>query len=384
MANQIIVSEDRNEITVVEGETRIVEVVTQGPQGPIGPIGPAGPSGSSILNQITSGSVTASVDIGSSLFRISSGAQPYLGLTYENGGIMRHQNSTPPYFTIFNNNGGVNMTPGAIGFIEIGGQRGGSGGTMVRFSGTYIGDGNSRNARLSIGTAQGTGFGGNQISIFKLSAGSFTNQPITIIGTGVDSYSTSSIDITGSYASRATTIINGGTGNSIASFDYNGVPQTVLFPNGNWGINTFIDGGQKLQVTGNTRLAGDTTITGSLTVTGDITAQTLVVQTITSSVSFITGSTKFGSLSTKTHEFTGSVFVSGSIGIGTNAPAYALDVRTTSGFIAAAFKSQYAATGYIGTDNGGVWLGVGADGFRTAFFADGSGNSLIFRSNSVL
>lgn len=46
--------------------------------------------------------------------------------------------------------------------------------------------------------------------------------------------------------------------------------------------------------------------------TGTITAQTLVIQTVTSSVSFVTGSTKFGSISANTHQFTGSVSVSGS------------------------------------------------------------------------
>jgi hypothetical protein len=43
-----------------------------------------------------------------------------------------------------------------------------------------------------------------------------------------------------------------------------------------------------------------------------LTAQTLVVQTITSSVDFVTGSTRFGSLAANTHTFTGSVLVSGS------------------------------------------------------------------------
>lgn len=43
-----------------------------------------------------------------------------------------------------------------------------------------------------------------------------------------------------------------------------------------------------------------------------LTAQTLVVQTITSSVDFVTGSTRFGSLAANTHTFTGSMSVSGS------------------------------------------------------------------------
>ena len=59
-------------------------------------------------------------------------------------------------------------------------------------------------------------------------------------------------------------------------------------------------------------LSGSLNLSGSLTTTGTITATTLVVQTITSSISSITGSTNFGSLATNTHTFTGSVLISGS------------------------------------------------------------------------
>jgi len=50
----------------------------------------------------------------------------------------------------------------------------------------------------------------------------------------------------------------------------------------------------------------------NLLVRNTLTAQTLVVQTITSSVDFVTGSTRFGSISANTHVFTGSLSVSGS------------------------------------------------------------------------
>jgi hypothetical protein len=50
----------------------------------------------------------------------------------------------------------------------------------------------------------------------------------------------------------------------------------------------------------------------NLLVRNTLTAQTLVVQTITSSVDFVTGSTRFGSISADTHVFTGSLFVTGS------------------------------------------------------------------------
>lgn len=75
---------------------------------------------------------------------------------------------------------------------------------------------------------------------------------------------------------------------------------------GNVGINT-TSPNAKLDVNGNS------IITGSLTVTETITAQRLNVQFITSSIAFITGSTKFGTDSSNTHQFTGSIHITGSI-----------------------------------------------------------------------
>ena len=83
-----------------------------------------------------------------------------------------------------------------------------------------------------------------------------------------------------------------------------------------------------LEVSGSVRITNGLSLTGSLSsaspisasailTTGAITAQTLVVQTITSSVSFVTGSTRFGSLLTNTHDFTGSVNITGSLTVST-------------------------------------------------------------------
>jgi len=69
---------------------------------------------------------------------------------------------------------------------------------------------------------------------------------------------------------------------------------------------------------------------------GTLTAQTLVVQTITSSIDFVTGSTRFGSTLANSHVFSGSVtmnpgglFVSssGNVGIGTSSPSSAANYR---------------------------------------------------------
>jgi hypothetical protein len=106
---------------------------------------------------------------------------------------------------------------------------------------------------------------------------------------------------------------------------------------GNVGIGTTTPNA-KLDVNGNA------IITGSLTVTSTITAQTLVVQTVTSSVDFVTGSTRFGSTLSNTHQFTGSVGVTGSltvnsnvlsvggtnVGVGTTAPDSNLQVGSIS------------------------------------------------------
>jgi hypothetical protein len=53
----------------------------------------------------------------------------------------------------------------------------------------------------------------------------------------------------------------------------------------------------------------------AFTVRNTLTAQTLVVQTITSSVDFVTGSTRFGSILGNTHQFTGSVSMTGSLAV---------------------------------------------------------------------
>jgi hypothetical protein len=65
--------------------------------------------------------------------------------------------------------------------------------------------------------------------------------------------------------------------------------------------------------TGSNQFNGNQSISGSIISNGTITAQTLVVQTVTSSIEFVTGSTKNGSLAANTHQFTGSMSVSGSI-----------------------------------------------------------------------
>jgi len=101
------------------------------------------------------------------------------------------------------------------------------------------------------------------------------------------------------------TYINAKTGQDIR-FRINNIDKVIMDTNGNVGIGTTTPN-SKLDINGNVN------ITGSLTVSSDITAQSLHVQIISSSVEYSSGSNIFGSLSTNTHQFTGSVLVSNGI-----------------------------------------------------------------------
>jgi len=75
-------------------------------------------------------------------------------------------------------------------------------------------------------------------------------------------------------------------------------------------------------------------VSGSIRATGNIVAQTLVVQTISSSVVYSSGSNVFGNVIGNTHQFTGSVSVSGS---GT----FVSSVTANGGFISAGSPNGY-------------------------------------------
>jgi hypothetical protein len=103
--------------------------------------------------------------------------------------------------------------------------------------------------------------------------------------------------------------------------------------------------------------AATASFANNFTVAGTLTAQTIVTQTITSSISYLTGSTRHGSLITDTHQFTGSVSVSGSIAVSAGVinqltSSYAI----TASYVAAASSVANAltlGTGLTGTSYNG-------------------------------
>ena len=135
-----------------------------------------------------------------------------------------------------------------------------------------------------------------------------------------------------------------------------------------------------LTVTGNIIASGSITLSGSvasasfatsasnatnaisasyannLTVAGTLTAQTLVVQTITSSVSFITGSTQFGSISANTHQFTGSVNITGSLTVVTTGTE--LQVNASGVNLGNVSTDTHTITGSILTSGSVMGLGT--------------------------
>ena len=115
---------------------------------------------------------------------------------------------------------------------------------------------------------------------------------------------------------------------------------------------------------------GDASITGSLTVTGTLTAQEFHTEFVSSSIIFTSGSTKFGDTLDDNHERTGSLLLTGSLGINENTPIHALDIFHGTQDTIARFKSGDTLARivvddgndilYVGTRNGINFFGPDA------------------------
>jgi hypothetical protein len=108
----------------------------------------------------------------------------------------------------------------------------------------------------------------------------------------------------------------------------------------------------------------------AFTVRNTLTAQTLVVQTITSSVDFVTGSTRFGSLLDNTHVFTGSVSMTGSFAVVTNGTEF--QVGASGVTLGNAITDTHNITGSVNV-TGSL---NGTSGNFSSFVYVGNGNPL--------
>ena len=96
----------------------------------------------------------------------------------------------------------------------------------------------------------------------------------------------------------------------------------------------------------NFRVLGNLTASTAL-VTGTLTAQTLVVQTVTSSIVYSSGSNIFGNQLSDRQTFTGSVNITGSLALAGNITGNAATLTGALGGTSANFSSSVTATGTI-------------------------------------
>ena len=126
--------------------------------------------------------------------------------------------------------------------------------------------------------------------------------------------------------------------------------QTASFTAFTASVNTFTASQLVLNgtyaTTGSNTFVSPQTINSNLIVTGSITAQTLVVQTITSSVLYSSGSNVFGNNIANTQVLTGSVTVTGSLAVVTNGTEF--QVTNTGVRLGNVSTDAHPITGSVG------------------------------------
>jgi hypothetical protein len=95
-------------------------------------------------------------------------------------------------------------------------------------------------------------------------------------------------------------------------------------------------------------------VRNNATVLGSITAQTLVVQTVTSSVLFSTGSNKLGSLLSNTQELTGSVGITGSLSVVTTGTEFQVNAGGVN--IGNALTDSHIISGSVTINPNGLFV----------------------------
>jgi len=142
--------------------------------------------------------------------------------------------------------------------------------------------------------------------------------------------------------------------------------------------------------TGSNSFRADQSITGSLVVSSTITAQTLVVQTVTSSILYSSGSNIFGNQLANTQTFTGSVnitgsqIVFGSIGVNKAVPQRQYtQVANANGIVFAIQNAAASNEGYIvGFDSpGSTYLQLSDSTNAAKIYLNSSGSSYFTGGN---
>ena len=102
-----------------------------------------------------------------------------------------------------------------------------------------------------------------------------------------------------------------------------------------------------LNVTGSVTTTGNLTVNGQATITGILTAQEFHTEFVSASIIFTSGSTKFGDDTTDTHEFTGSLDITGSLSVNSYNVTEISNDTTLADSNASALVTENAVKTYI-------------------------------------
>ena len=224
--------------------------------------------------------------------------------------------------------------------------------SFATFSGSYINESSSFASRITTNSASFATFSGsyinesasfasrsttNSASIASLSSSFSTFSGSFMTGSFTGSF-TGSVLGTASYANQALSASYwSGSITNAATASYVQLAQTA----------SYVLNAVSSSYATNALNAQTASYANNFTVGGTLTAQTLVVQTITSSVEYVSGSTQFGSTTANTHQFTGSVLISGSLQVnGSNA---ILSNQTSSMSVATASYALQAVSASFAT-----------------------------------
>jgi hypothetical protein len=123
-------------------------------------------------------------------------------------------------------------------------------------------------------------------------------------------------------------------------------------------------------------------VRNNVTALGSITAQTLIVQTVTSSVLFTTGSNKIGSSLSNTQELTGSVGITGSLAVFTNGTEFQVSAGGVN--IGNALTDNHIISGSVRinpnglfvSSSGNVGIGTTAPAFSFEVYKTGTDSTI--------
>jgi hypothetical protein len=138
--------------------------------------------------------------------------------------------------------------------------------------------------------------------------------------------------------------------------------------------SVFISGSKT--IIGTNTITGSLNVSGSITSTGTLTAQTLVVQTITSSVLYSSGSNIFGNSLSNTQIMTGSVGITGSLTL--NNIAIPTSASLASTYLQLAGGTLTGALGGTTAGFSGTITSLGSGASTPALTNSGAGTNLIY------